>query len=60
MVFFMSRKKKNKISVADIVIANRKGEFQANKDIPGRLRAAAYKNRKRYSRKRKHRATDSD
>jgi hypothetical protein len=56
----MARKKKNKISVADIVIANRKGEYQANKDIPGRLRASAYKNKKRYSRKRKHNTTEPE
>jgi len=33
------KKSKSKISKEDIIKANRKGEFEANKDIRGRLRS---------------------
>ncbi|HXK82060.1 MAG TPA: hypothetical protein PLO05_07885 [Bacteroidales bacterium] len=48
------KKSKSKISKEDIIKANRKGEFEANKDIRGRLRSFFYKSRKKYNRKLKH------
>jgi hypothetical protein len=48
------KKSKSKISKEDIVKANRKGEYEANKDIRGRLRSFFYKSKKKYNRKLKH------
>jgi len=45
---------KNKITSEDFVKANRCGEYEANKDIIGRMKSDTYKSKKNYSRKSKH------
>lgn len=48
------KKNKKKITTEDFVTACRCGEFEANKELTGRLRSATYKNKKAYHRKPKH------
>lgn len=47
-------KPKKKITIDDQVKASRRGEFEANKDIQGRTKRVVYKNKKAYTRKKKH------
>lgn len=47
-------KKEKKIGVAEYVMACRCGEFEANKEIVGRLRCSTFKSKKAYSRKEKY------
>lgn len=50
----IKKKYKTKITREDIVKANRKGEYEANKSLSGRLRSLVYRSRKKYYRKKKH------
>lgn len=55
----MARSKKNKkakkrITTEDYVKANRCGTFEANKDIANLTKSATYKNKKAYTRTKKH------
>lgn len=48
------KKKKTTVTIEDFVTACRCGEFEANKELTGRLRSATYKSKKAYNRKPKH------
>jgi hypothetical protein len=54
----MSKNKNNKkvkrITTETYVLACRCGDFQADKEITGRLKSATYKNKKAYQRQPKH------
>ena len=51
-----AKHKTKRITNAVFVMACRCGDFQANKDIVGRTKSTAYKNKKAYNRKDKHKA----
>lgn len=51
-----AKHKTKRITMQDFVMACRCGDFHANKDIINRTKSTAYKNKKAYNRKEKHKA----
>ncbi len=53
----MAKKKKyikKRLTIYDIVLAYRKGEFEANKDTVSLVGKKVFRNKKRYTRNKKH------